>query len=150
MLKLTGLYRGENIFVDPKKIKYVHKNHYAYTTEDGESKEAVGTLISFGTDENITVREDVEDIVRYLVSKRSYNSNDKYDTVENIVLEKDDDDYDNVIDALGFAQAYLRKKINEHKEKGSNLYQDPHYEESLKKYEELQSTIVSVSVRKVE
>ena len=140
MLKLTRSDSNSNCSV------FINISDVASVSEQGSNY----TQITFTNGAYVFVEEPAEDIVRYIVNKRSYSSNTQYDTLTNRVIHQDDDDFDTLIEALDYAQIHLRAKIKEHQEKDTGLYQQKLYEDFLKGFERLSQSLVSVTVREME
>lgn len=141
MLKLTNS-SNRPIFINISDIAFVTEQS-SYTGDDF-------TKITFTHGSEVYVTEPAEEIVRYIVNKKSYSSNTQYDTLTNRVIHQDDDDFDTLIEALDYAQIHLRAKIKEHQEKDTGLYQQKIYEDFLEGFERLSRSLVSVTVREME
>ena len=143
MLKLTNS-SNRPIFVNISDIAFVsEQSSFIADTNTHYTK------ITFTHGSEVYVTEPAEEIVRYIVNKKSYSSNTQYDTLTNRVIHQDDNDFDTLIEALDYAQIHLRAKIKEHQEKDTGLYQQKIYEDFLKEFERLSQSLVSVTVREM-
>lgn len=124
---------------------FVNASEIAYVVADED------TRITFTNGAYVFVKEPAEDIVRYIIQKRSYNGTfNKYDTLSEVVIEKNDDNFDALTEALEFAEFYLRDKIEKYKEEKTNPFQSKYYQELIEHFHKLSKSIVSVTVREIE
>lgn len=143
MLKLTRSDSNNSIFINPTDVAAI----YEQPSED-ENKY---TQITFASGAYVFVNESAEDIVRYIIQKRSYGGTfNKYDTLSEVVIEKNDDNFDALTEALEFAEVYLRDKIEKYKEEKTNPFQSKYYQELIEHFHKLSKSIVSVTVREIE
>jgi len=139
MLKLTSTYNNIAVFLNPSDVVAVQQTY----------KDC--TMIHTNGNHIFEVIEPAEDIVRYIIQKRSYNGTfNKYDTLSEVVIEKNDDNFDALTEALEFAEFHLRDKIEKYKEEKTNPFQSKYYQELIEHFHKLSKSIVSVTVREIE
>ena len=135
MLKLTSAFAKNDrpVFVRPSEI-------VAVTSVDD------CTLVYLNDSDMFEVKEDAEEIVRYLCEKNNYSGNNQYDTLQTRVIERDEDAFDTVDVALSYAAKYIEKRIEDKEGEYLNAY----HQLTLDNIKRMQRTLASVTLREVE